>query len=210
MDKLEYLNQISQSNRTKSPSSSKNSQKSLPTLLLKILIGAVVVTIILIGIVAIANNGKTKSSDLQKQLYTRIINLNKTLGTYNSSLKSSRLRSIGVSLSGTLTNASNQLSNYITLNSSGKDPLVPSTKVSETETTLSDNLNTTLNNAKLNGILDRIYANQIKLQVSLLISLDTSLIARTKDPALLNILNQLWSSLSVIEQSFNDYSSPSD
>jgi serine kinase of HPr protein (carbohydrate metabolism regulator) len=67
-----------------------------------------------------------------------------------------------------------------------------------------------LNNAKLNGILDRVYANQIQLQVSLLVTFISQLEQRTKDTELLEIISQYQSNLIVIEQSLKDYSNPSD
>lgn len=206
MNNLEYLNQISQSSRSKPVL--KKPRKISPSLILKIVVGSLVSLFIIIAIATIANNSTNKSSELSKQLYLRMTNLHSTLSTYNKSLKSSKLRAIGISLSGTLLNSSNQLSTYITANETKKNPLVPNTETVASETASTDRLNNILNSAKLNGILDRIYLNQIQLQVSLLTSLDTQTIARTKDPALLQILNQLHSNLTTIEQSFQEYSDP--
>lgn len=210
MDNLEYLQHISQSNRPVAPV--KKSKISI-ALIGKILLGGIVATALIIGVSVLLTNKSNKSEDLTQQLYLRINNINKTVTDNTRLLKSSQLRSISVSLSGTLTNTATQLSNYAAAhNEDGKkDPLAPKTAILEVETTSINTLNTVLSNAKLNGLLDRTYAVQIHLQVSLLLSITSELINRSSDePDLLQILNQFQSSLSVIEQNLDNYSNPSD
>lgn len=205
MDNLEYLNHIAQSNRpTKAARAGATS-----SLIIKILLGgiALFVVILILGLIL---GGNSKTSDLTKQLYVRTTNLNSTITTYNPNLKSSKLRAIGISLSGTLTNASSQLSNYITSTDSGKNALVPNSEITAQEAETMNNLNLALESAKLNGILDRTYVTQIHLQVSLLLSMISQLSARTDDETLMSILGSYISSLAVIDQSFQDYSNPSD
>lgn len=209
MDNLEYLQQISKSNRPVAPA--QPTSKSNLSLIIKITIGGIIsfVAILILGI-ALGNMG-AKSSDLAKQIYIRSNNLNSTITTYNRSLKSSRLRSISSSLSGTLVNTSNQLSNYLTSTSDdSKTALVPSEAITTSETELIDNLNTTLNNAKLNGILDRIYEHQIASQVSLLLALESQLLGRSPDEPLLSIIQQSYASLSTIQTSLEEYDDPSN
>lgn len=209
MDNLEYLQQISKSNRPVAPA--QPTSKSNLSLIIKIAIGGIIsfVAILILGI-ALGNMG-AKSSDLAKQIYIRSNNLNSTITTYNRSLKSSRLRSISSSLSGTLVNTSNQLSNYLTSTSDdSKTALVPSEAITTSETELIDNLNTTLNNAKLNGILDRIYEHQIASQVSLLLALESQLLGRSPDEPLLSIIQQSYASLSTIQTSLEEYDDPSN
>ncbi len=134
-------------------------------------------------------------------------NLNTVLNTYNRDLKSSQLRAIGVSLSAILTNASNQLSGYLTINSKDKNALILDEKTAASETQLVEDLNASLNNAKLNGVLDRYYDNQIGLQVSLLMAQTSQLLARTKDINLVAILTNLHTSLETIHQSIENYTS---
>ena len=208
MDNLEYLQQISQSNRPSAPAK----QSRIPIALIgKILLGIIVVIALIAGISVLANNSSNKSEDLTQQFYLRVNNINQVATNYTRQLKSSQLRSINVSLTGALTNTSNQLSGYAaTHNEDGKkDPLAPKEEVLAAEAAAINGLNTTLTNAKLNGILDRIYANQIHLQVSLLLSMASELSNRTDDADLLQILAQFTSSLSVIEQSLDNYSNPS-
>lgn len=205
MNNLEYLNQISQETR---PTSAKKSNSL--SLIIKIAVGGIAAFLFIMCVGLVLNAGKSSPTDLTKQLYIRTANLNTTLTTYNKSLKSSQLRAIGTSLNGVLTGASASLSNYLLPEGGEKGDLNPPEKLLATETTTDEELNTSLNNAKLNGILDRVYANQIQLQVSLLISFIAQLEPRTKDEALLDIITQYQSNLYVIEQSLENYSNPSD
>lgn len=205
MNNLEYLNQISQETR---PTSAKKSNSL--SLIIKIAVGGVAAFLFIMCVGLVLNAGKSSPTDLTKQLYVRTANLNTTLTAYNKSLKSSQLRAIGTSLNGVLTGASASLSNYLLPEGGEKGDLNPPEKLLTAETTTDEELNTSLNNAKLNGILDRVYANQIQLQVSLLISFIAQLEPRTKDEALLDIITQYQSNLYIIEQSLKTYSNPSD
>lgn len=204
MDNLEYLNQISQSNRPVKRSLKSSDRKT--NLILKFSIAGVVLFFLMMAFGAMVGNLNTKSDDLAKQIYTRTVNLNSSLNTYNRDLKSSRLRAIGVSLSAILTNASNQLSNYLTANSKDKN-ITLDEKTTASEATIIEELNTSLTNAKLNGVLDRYYDNQIGLQVSLLLSQTSELLARTKDAELITIVTNLHTSLETIHQNLVNYSS---
>lgn len=203
MDNFEYLNQISQSNRpVKQRKSSTNPKTSL---IIKLSVAGVVLFFLLMAVGAMLGNLNNKTTDLTKQLYNRTTNLNTVLTTYNRSLKSSQLRAITASLSAILTNASNQLSSYLTTKSKDKNILVLDEKTAASETQLINELNESLNNAKLNGVLDRYYDNQIGLQVSLLLAQTSQLLARTKDANLIAILTNLHTSLETIHQSIENY-----
>lgn len=204
MDNLAYLNQISQSTRPAKPKA--GSQSNLPVLITKIAAGAILAFIALLVIGNMIGSASGKAIDLSRQIYVRSTNLQSTLKDYDKQLKSSKLRSIGSALSGTLTNTTNQLSTYLKKDESAKSPLEPKESTVAEEAELSSNLNTSLNNAKLNGILDRSYTNQIQLQVSLLMSLGSELLARTKDPELERIVTDMNTSLQTVHDSLAAYS----
>ena len=206
MDNLEYLNHIAQSNR---PTRAARASAST-SLIIKILLAGLVLFFILLAIGSTLGNRTAKVSDLTKQLYVRTENLNSTLTTYNPHLKSSQLRAIGLSLSGTLTAASSQLSTYLNSVSSSKNALVPNAEIAASEADVANALDQALENAKLNGILDRTYATQIQLQVSLILSMISQLSARADDEELSTILVNYLSSLIVVEESLENYSNPSD
>lgn len=205
MNNLEYLNQISQENR---PTSAKKSASM--SLIIKIAVGGLVAFLFIMCLGMALSAGKTSPTDLTKQLYVRTANLNTALTTYNKSLKSSQLRAIGTSLNGVLTSATASLTRYLASEGDKEADLNPPEKLLTVETETIEALDTALNNAKLNGILDRVYANQIQLQVSLLVTFISQLEQRTKDTELLEIISQYQSNLIVIEQSLKDYSNPSD
>ncbi len=205
MNNLEYLNQISQETR---PTAAKKSASM--SLIIKIAVGGLLAFLFIMCLGMALGSGKTTPTDLTKQLYVRTANLNTSLTTYNKSLKSSQLRAIGTSLNGVLTSASASLTNYLSSEGDKDADLNPPEKLLAVETETIESLDTALNNAKLNGILDRVYANQIQLQVSLLITFISQLEQRTKDTDLLDIISQYQSNLTVIEQSLKDYSNPSD
>ena len=156
---------------------------------------------------ALLGNLGGRSRDLTEQIYTRGTNLNSTLQTYTSKLKSSRLRAIGFSLSTVLTNSNNQLGAYLIGDDGDKNSPVTNTKIIDDETSLQQELNLSLNNAQLNGILDRTYETQISLQVSLLLSLTSQLLERSDDDAELTaIIAPLHSSLQAIHDNLEAYS----
>lgn len=211
MNNLEYLNHISQSNR---PVQQTKQSKINGGLILKILVGGLLATAILIAIGTLINSGSNKATDVARQLYVRMENVSNTISAYNKSLKSSQLRSINYSLSGALTGARNQLGEYLSANAKkGEKPLVPSASALKEEEAMfngSNGVNAQLTNAKLNGRLDRYYAAQIHLQVSLMMSMCSELLERDHSAKLREVIEPFYSNLNLIEQSLDNYNSRSD
>ncbi len=202
MNNLEYLNHISQSNRP-----TPQSKKAMAGfgIIWKVLIGGLVATALLIGIGVLINNGSSRATDLTIQLSARTTAVNKVISDYNKSLKSSQLRSINYSLSGTLTGVSSQLSHYISETYAKDSPATMKEETTLYESQLIGSTNGALSNAKINGTLDRAYYTQISLQVSLMMSLVEELMARDKDPALHEILEPFYSNLDAINKALADY-----
>lgn len=207
MDNLEYLKHISASNRP-APKNTASSLFSSP--IFKIAIIGIVLFILLAAFGIMMGSLNTKPTELTEQLYLRTNSLQDAVSEYTPSLKSSQLRAIGTSLSTILSSTSTQLNTYLASNSNDQKNYQPNETNQTTESLFAENLNTSLNNAKLNGLLDRTYENFIDLQVSLLLSQTSQLLARTKDATLINILTNFESSLSAIHASFESYSSPSN
>ncbi len=206
MDNFAYLNQISKSARAKSVPAPKSKNPLAKFSIGKIALIGVVCFFLLMALGGLLGSINGKPKELSKQLYVRTTNLSTTLTTYNPSVKSSRLRSISVSLIAILNHTSSQLSSYISGDEKHKEEdLLPKTKVLDSETAMSEELNLSLNRAKLNGILDRTYENQLTLQVSLLLSLTSQLLARTKDETLISILTPFYSSLETIHNNLESY-----
>lgn len=205
MDNFTYLNEISQSNRpVKNPAAQSKGILNKSTVI-KIVIGGVVLFFMMMAVGALLSNMKNKTTELSKQLYTRTTNLNSVLTTFNPHLKGSSLRSTGLSLAGVLTNATTQLGKYVNPEAKNPEDLKPSADTLASEVEIVNNLNLTLENAKLNGILDRTYANQIGLQVSLLMVMISELEERTDNEDLKKFLQSYHTSLEAIDKGFEDY-----
>lgn len=208
MDNFTYLNQISQSARAKA---SPKPKKDLFNFSLgKIILGGLVIFFILMVFGGLLGSINGKPKDLAKQVYARSTSLSETITNFTPYVKSSRLRSIGVSLSTILNHSGSQLATYIGGEDQDEKDFKLSKKIEEQETQNSESLNISLTNAKLNGILDRAYENQITLQVSLLLSQISELLARTKDENLITILTTYQSNLQTIHNNLEAYSSHSN
>ncbi len=204
MDNFAYLNEIAQSNRpVKNPAAQGSFLNK--SMVIKIVVGGAVLFFLLMAVGALLSGLKNRTVELTRQVYLRTTNLNSVLVTYNPAVKNSSLRSTGLSLAGILTNATTQLGKY--LNPTGDDgaSLQPAADVVAEETTTLNGLNTALESAKLNGVLDRTYANQIGWQVSLLLALVSELEERSDDAGLLSVLQNYRTSLETIHQSFESY-----
>ncbi len=207
MDNFEYLQQISKSNRpTRRHFTGPKGASNLK--ILKVALGGVVVFFLLMGLGSLLGNLGGKQNELTKQLYSRTTNLNGVITSAGRNLKSSRLRAINSSLTSILTHTSNQLSAYLKENGSKNDSdLLPNADTVTAEAELTSQLELTLTNARLNGVLDRVYDNQVGLQVSLLLSMTSNLIARSpKDEQLLAILQPFYTSLYTIHENIESYS----
>lgn len=69
-----------------------------------------------------------------------------------------------------------------------------------------DGLRAVLFNAKINGILDRIYAHQVAYEISMILNEESKLYNKTSNDDLKNILSTSYSSLENLYSGFNDFS----
>ena len=205
MNNLEYLNHISQTSR---PVAHRKASGPKSGLISKILLGGLA-ALAVIGVIAfIINLTKPDTDKYINQLYYRTTSFNSVLENYNRYLKSSDLRAIANSLSGALTGATSSLDAYYTQNN--QKPGNYTEKFLAEEAPTYTELETTLRNATLNGLLDRIYVAQTQIQVSLLLTLIAQTYERTKDPYLVQTLNTYSTNLTLIKQKLEAYSNPGD
>lgn len=204
MNNLEYLNHISQTSR---PVARKTAGPK-PGLISKILLGGLA-ALAVIGLTAfIINLTKPNTEKYVNQLYYRTTSFNSVLEEYNRYLKSTDLRAIANSLSGALSGATSSLDAYYTQHE--QKPGNYTEEFLAEESPAFTELETTLRNAKLNGLLDRIYVAQAQLQVSLLLTLIAQTYERTDDPYLIQTLDTYSTNLTLIKQKLEAYSSPGD
>lgn len=202
MNNLEYLNHISQTSRPVA----RRSAGPRPGLIPKILLGGLLGLALIGVIIFIVNLAAPKFDNYLRQVYYRTTSLKLVLDNYNRSIKSSDLRAIANSLSGTLTGATSSLEAYY--NQIGEKTGKYTNEFLAEEAPAFTELEVTLQNAKLNGILDRIYIVQAQLQVSLLLAVVAQTRDRTHDAYLIQTLDTYAENLTLIKQKLEAYSSP--
>ena len=198
MDNISYLKSISaKPQKTTSPLFSK-----------KFLIPLIAVAVISILIIIFGSlSGSTpKNLDTTVRLNNRTTNLIKTLSTYNKSLKSSELRAMGASLSSVLQNTTAPLADSVK-NDFGKVSKDTTDKIAAEETEYITNVNNTLEDARLNAILDRTYAREMAYQAAMLRSLQQECVSSTKNDTLKSSLE---SSIDSLDNLYNQLSKFSD
>ncbi|MBR0467988.1 hypothetical protein IJJ53_03780 [Candidatus Saccharibacteria bacterium] len=201
MDRQEYLNQISATNQpTKSPKSGIFASKFF-------WVGVIgVAAFILIMIIGSAlGGGGTSAKD---KLYALILHINNTselIGEYQPNVKSSELRSHSASLSSILANTNKGLNDYATSKYNFKEKDIPK-KITEEETTAKDELQSELFEAKINGILDRVYAHKMAYEISLITTRESQLLKSANNDDLKEALTASYNSLNNLYSKFNDFS----
>ena len=198
MDNMAYLEQIAVSKKPAAPKQSFiHSKKFL------IILGVIVFfALFLLIISSLLNSNSNKEPDAIAHLNLRTTNLLATLKEYNPSVKSSTLRSLGSSLSAQLTDLNRDVAPVAKELFNKKIP----EKITEEETSFIDNLNSTLETARLNGVLDRVFVREFTLQIVLVNTLQSEILARTKDENLANALNGSIPNLKELHTQFEDYS----
>lgn len=163
----------------------------------------VLVAVIITG--SLLNNVNRKEQDLTVQLSLRCDNLTTTLKKYNRHLKSPALRSLGSSFSGNLQDLKRQLSTIIA-NDFKVDPKKINEKLLAEENSLNNDLNQNLESARLNNILDRSFAHNFALQIVLIQSIESEIMARTHKAPLQEATTKSHASLEVLHQKLSTFS----
>lgn len=198
MDSMEYLNKIADATKNKKESS--GLQKNfLSSKMIKFLIGALVALILIIVLGAILNSGSGKEQTLSETIILRSNNLMATIDTYNGQIKSSDLRSLGASLSTVLKSTSRDVAASISYEESGES-------LTNEETKFITDLNTILENARLNGMLDEVYESKMNLQISLIMSMESEILSRTSDQNLKTVITNSYQNLLNLQESFANLS----
>ena len=125
---------------------------------------------------------------------------------YQPSVKSSVLRSSSASLYSVLFNTTRDLTNAMT-------DIYKDYKSGKEDKKLIDNadleqaaLDSSLSDAKINGVLDKVYANKMAYEISLITTMEANLYNSTNSETLMGILATSYDSLNNLYTSFNDFS----
>ena len=201
MDSQEYLNQISQSARP----AAKPKANFMNSPFFKV--GAIgVIAFIVIAIFgSIITGGR---ADFKTQAIALKVQLDDTLemiSEYQQYVKSSDLRSSSASLYGVLSTTNTDLTTLLEETYEFTSRSIDE-KTKEQAQLEKDALNEELFSAKINGILDRVYAHKMAYQISIISTNETSLYKATENEALRSILDISYTSLDNLYSKFNDFS----
>ena len=205
MDSQQYLNQISEMSRPAPKSKGKGISGLLSSKFFLVGVIGVVLLIVIIIIGSILGGNKSDNKTLCYDLKLHLDNTAEVINEYQQYVKSSELRSSSASLLGVLTNTSRDLTTYLENTYNFKDKDISKTMVEQADLVKDDFLNE-LFEAKINGILDRIYAHKMAYEISLLTAEESQLYNSSKDESLSNLLNTSYESLNNLYDKFNDFS----
>ena len=124
---------------------------------------------------------------------------------YQQYVKSSLLRSLSASLKGVFTNTSSQLSSYMT-NAFGWEDKNVKEAVREKANLARDELMNELFEAKINGLLDRVYAHKMTLEIYSVMNDEAGISNGSSDAELQSLLKNSYDSLNNLYTQFNDFS----
>ena len=201
MDGQDYLNQIASSVRPE--------KKSRFSFIGSPIFKVIAIGVVLFAIVMIAGSSLTASrtgvKDQAILLKLRIDNTLDIITKYQPTVKSSELRSSSASLYSVLSNTSRDLTDVMTdiyKYKPGKEEK-KLTKVADLER---DGLESSLAEAKINGILDKVYASKMSYEISLIMSREASLYSATSNSALMEVLKTSYDSLDNLHAGFDEFS----
>lgn len=173
------------------------------------IIGIAVAAVILVLFVAmIASSGnKNSERDYVDTAYLRTKDLSDVIDEYRTYIRSSELRSMAMSLRSILTETNYNLATSLSNDFGAKTPEKPDKESTATkEAALIGELSDSLEAARLNALLDRVFAREYTYQISLLISLETDIINRTKKEPLKSNLTSSRSNLETLHEQFDSFS----
>jgi len=201
MNDLDYLNQISQGvNKPTKPTSLFDKKMKI---VLGILGGAIVFFIIIAS--ALGSSSTPEPTEITElgRLYTTAKEITNTINEYNGSVNSPSLRSTGSSFSTLLSEISAKSSTYLT---DVFGITIDSVLITASDQENINVLNSNLNKAKLNGLLDRTYASEMRYQIRLLVVLENSIYKKTSNSSIKEFLESSTTSLNHLEETFGNFS----
>lgn len=203
MDSQDYLDQISRSARPVKPKKGgiggilkskwfKWGMAALAALIVMIIFGALM-------------GGKVTLEERCTDLKLHLDGTIEAIDEYQSSVKSSLLRSLSASLKGVFTNTSSQLETYM-VEAYGWDDRDVKDDVEEAANMTRDELMNELFEAKINGLLDRVFAHKMALEIFSVMGDEAGLAKDSDDAAFKSLLSTSYDSLNNLYTQFNDFS----
>ena len=203
MDSQDYLDQISRSARPVKASKG-GIGNFLSSKWFKWGLVAVVLLIAMAIFGALMGN-KVTPEEQCTDLKLHIDGTVEAIDEYQQYVKSSLLRSLSASLKGVFTNTSSQLSSYMT-NAFGWEDKNVKEAVREEANLARDELMNELFEAKINGLLDRVYAHKMTLEIYSVMNDEAGISNGSSDAELQSLLKNSYDSLNNLYTQFNDFS----
>lgn len=201
MNQQEYLSQIS--NNVRPPKAPKQSILASPIVKIGLIGVALVIVIIIIGSLISGNKKSTK--DLSIALKLHLDGTTAEIANFQPYIKNSSLRANGASLGTVLSNTNTELTQYLTDKYSFKANSV-SKKTKTKYETLQQELHDELFEAKITGMLDRIFAYKMAYEITQ-IQTEMKVIYNTaSDQPYKDFLTSSFSSLENLNEQFNNFS----
>lgn len=202
---MAYLEQIS---AKPAPKNSQNFwQKMFSSVLFKILLGLTAFTLIFMIFASLISATRKDDQSETISLHLHIANVEASISTYQNSVKSSALRSYSSALSTLLSSADSTLVSRLTEKYAWKEKETSADLISA-ETALSDELNNDLFAAKINGKLDRVYAQKMAYETAYIANAEKELenLASPRDDSdYISTLEASITSLNNLYDYFNDF-----
>ena len=161
------------------------------------------ILIVIIGSLLGGGKGNFKSQLAALQLH--LDNTSSLISTFQKSVKSSDLRSTSASLYSVLTNTSRDVASY--LSSKYKFKVSSAEQNVKNQAKLArDGLEAELMNAKINGLLDRVFAMKMKYEVSTFMAEETEIYNASGDESLRGAMNSSYNSLKTLYEKLDSFS----
>lgn len=201
MNNMDYLSQITGS--VQGSNKGNGGQKLLTPLMIKIIAVGVVLFVLLLVVGGMLGGLASKAADLAKQIDVRMTNLIALEDTYGKEVKSPKLRALGDTMNGVMTDTTQKLTAL--LNETEKfDVSKPTGKFADEEAKTSEELGVAFENAWLNGQLDEVFVREMSYQVTVLLSMESEVLERTQNEELQGIMNKSTEDLQIIQSNLNN------
>ena len=212
MDNMAYLQQISTTNGGNpkaSPSGGNFLSKFLNIWTISIGSAFIIILIIVFIVVGQLNKVDNKDQDLLRKSYWMSYNLvEKTMSEYEDLVKNSDIRDMSATfkaiLGSIILNDANFLNDVYGIEVGQEEEGPEATEESEKV----DILNSTLEEGRLSGLLDRVYLREMTMQVAYIQSYQSEIAERAKDENVIENARKTKESLQELYNRFSNFNSP--
>ncbi|MCL1839840.1 hypothetical protein FWF89_02460 [Candidatus Saccharibacteria bacterium] len=203
MDNQDYLNQIA-------AKPTPNSKRFFSPFIIKIIIAAVAALALIITLGGVMSSINNHTTALYQSFYLRLHNLSSDTGpiaTFSRYIKSSELRALAGTLKSSLNASSQNFTSVLAEMEISTTEINPDAAASDAAVIAE--YTQTLQDARLNGLLDRTFANSTTLQISLLLAIGSEILERNPTDNARVVVDQIMSGLEILHTRFANYNNNS-